>query len=90
MKKTLFFGIALMGTMLLGACHSDHAHDGHDHSAEGHNHEAEGHDHEAEADGHNHEADDHGHNAEDHAGHSGEITFTEAQAKAAGLRLVTV
>ena len=90
MKKICFFGIALMGTMLLGACHSDHAHDGHDHSAEGHNHEAEGHDHEAEADGHNHEADDHGHDAEDHAGHSGEITFTEAQAKAAGLRLVTV
>lgn len=90
MKKICFFGIALMGTMLLGACHSDHAHDGHDHSAEGHNHEAEGHDHEAEADGHNHEADDHGHNAEDHAGHSAEITFTEAQAKAAGLRLVTV
>ena len=90
MKKTLFFGIALMGTMLLGACHSDHAHDGHDHSAEGHNHEAEGHDHEAEADGHNHEADDHGHDADDHAGHSAEITFTEAQAKAAGLRLVTV
>ncbi len=90
MKKTLFFGIALMGTMLLGACHSDHAHDGHDHSAEGHNHEAEGHDHEAEADGHNHEADDHGHDAEDHAGHSAEITFTEAQAKAAGLKLVTV
>lgn len=90
MKKTLFFGIALMGTMLLGACHSDHAHDGHDHSAEGHNHEAEGHDHEAEADGHNHEADDQGHNADEHAGHSAEITFTEAQAKAAGLRLVTV
>lgn len=90
MKKTLFFGIALMGTMLLGACHSDHAHDGHDHSAEGHNHEAEGHDHEAEADGHNHEADEHGHDADDHAGHSAEITFTEAQAKAAGLRLVTV
>lgn len=90
MKKIFLFGIALMGTMLLGACHSDHAHDGHDHSAEGHNHEAEGHDHEAEADGHNHEADDHGHNAEDHAGHSAEITFTEAQAKAAGLRLVTV
>ena len=90
MKKICFFGIALMGTMLLGACHSDHAHDGHDHSAEGHNHEAEGHDHEAEADGHNHEADEHGHDADDHAGHSGEITFTEAQAKAAGLRLVTV
>lgn len=90
MKKILFFGIALMGTMLLGACHSDHAHDGHDHSAEGHNHEAEGHDHEAEADGHNHEADDHGHDADEHAGHSAEITFTEAQAKAAGLRLVTV
>lgn len=90
MKKICFFGIALMGTMLLGACHSDHAHDGHDHSAEGHNHEAEGHDHEAEADGHNHEADDHGHDADDHAGHSAEITFTEAQAKAAGLRLVTV
>ncbi len=90
MKKICFFGIALMGTMLLCACHSDHAHDGHDHSAEEHNHEAEGHDHEAEADGHNHEADDHGHNAEDHAGHSAEITFTEAQAKAAGLRLVTV
>ena len=83
MKKICFFGIALMGTMLLGACHSDHAHDGHDHSAEGHNHEAE-------ADGHNHEADDHGHDADDHAGHSAEITFTEAQAKAAGLRLVTV
>ena len=79
-----------MGTMLLGACHSDHAHDGHDHSAEGHNHEAEGHDHEAEADGHNHEADEHGHDADEHAGHSAEITFTEAQAKAAGLRLVTV
>ena len=79
-----------MGTMLLGACHSDHAHDGHDHSAEEHNHEAEGHDHEAEADGHKHEADDHGHDADDHAGHSAEITFTEAQAKAAGLRLVTV
>ena len=90
MKKICFFGIALMGTMLLGACHSDHAHDGHDHSAEEHNHEAEGHDHEAEADGHNHEADEHGHDAEDHAGHSAEITFTEAQAKAAGLRLVTV
>ena len=90
MKKICFFGIALMGTMLLGACHSDHAHDGHDHSAEGHNHEAEGHDHEAEADGHNHEVDDHGHDADDHAGHSAEITFTEAQAKAAGLRLVTV
>ena len=90
MKKICFFGIALMGTMLLGACHSDHAHDGHDHSAEGHNHEAEGHDHEAEADGHNHEADEHGHDADDHAGHSAEITFTEAQAKAAGLRLVTV
>ena len=90
MKKTLFFGIALMGTMLLGACHSDHAHDGHDHSAEEHNHEAEGHDHEAEADGHNHEAADHGHEADEHAGHSAEITFTEAQAKAAGLRLVTV
>lgn len=90
MKKIIFFGIALMGTMLLGACHSDHAHDGHDHSAEGHNHEAEGHDHEAEADGHNHEADDHGHDADEHAGHSAEITFTEAQAKAAGLRLVTV
>ena len=90
MKKTLFFGIALMGTMLLGACHSDHAHDGHDHSAEGHNHEAEDHDHEAEADGHNHEADEHGHDADEHAGHSAEITFTEAQAKAAGLRLVTV
>ena len=90
MKKICFFGIALMGTMLLGACHSDHAHDGHDHSAEEHNHEAEGHDHEAEADGHNHEADDHGHDADEHAGHSAEITFTEAQAKAAGLRLVTV
>ena len=90
MKKICFFGIALMGTMLLGACHSDHAHDGHDHSAEGHNHEAEGHDHEAEADGHNHEADEHSHDADDHAGHSAEITFTEAQAKAAGLRLVTV
>lgn len=90
MKKICFFGIALMGTMLLGACHSDHAHDGHDHSAEGHNHEAEGHDHEAEADGHNHEADEHGHDADEHAGHSAEITFTEAQAKAAGLRLVTV
>lgn len=90
MKKICFFGIALMGTMLLGACHSDHAHDGHDHSAEGHNHEAEGHDHEAEADGHNHEADEHGHDADDHAGHSAEITFTEAQAKAAGLKLVTV
>ena len=90
MKKICFFGIALMGTMLLVACHSDHAHDGHDHSAEGHNHEAEDHDHEAEADGHNHEADDHGHDADDHAGHSAEITFTEAQAKAAGLRLVTV
>ena len=90
MKKILFFGIALMGTMLLGACHSDHAHDGHDHSAEEHNHEAEGHDHEAEADGHNHEAADHGHEADEHAGHSAEITFTEAQAKAAGLRLVTV
>ena len=90
MKKICFFGIALMGTMLLGACHSDHAHDGHDHSAEEHNHEAEGHDHEAEADGHNHEAADHGHEADEHAGHSAEITFTEAQAKAAGLRLVTV
>ena len=90
MKKILFFGIALMGTMLLGACHSDHAHDGHDHSAEEHNHEAEGHDHEAEADGHNHEADEHDHDADEHAGHSAEITFTEAQAKAAGLRLVTV
>lgn len=90
MKKICFFGIALMGTMLLGACHSDHAHDGHDHSAEEHNHEAEGHNHEAEADGHNHEADEHGHDADDHAGHSAEITFTEAQAKAAGLRLVTV
>ena len=74
MKKIFFFGIALMGTMLLGACHSDHAHDGHDHSAEGHNHEA----------------DEHGHDADEHAGHSAEITFTEAQAKAAGLRLVTV
>ena len=90
MKKICFFGIALMGTMLLGACHSDHAHDGHDHSAEEHNHEAEGHDHEAEADGHNHEADEHDHDADEHAGHSAEITFTEAQAKAAGLRLVTV
>ena len=90
MKKIFFFGIALMGTMLLGACHSDHAHDGHDHSAEEHNHEAEGHDHEAEADGHNHEADEHDHDADEHAGHSAEITFTEAQAKAAGLRLVTV
>ena len=83
MKKICFFGIALMGTMLLGACHSDHAHDGHDHNAEDH-------DHEAEADGHNHEAEDHGHDADEHAGHSAEITFTEAQAKAAGLRLVTV
>lgn len=83
MKKIFFFGIALMGTMLLGACHSDHAHDGHEHSAEEHNHEAEGHDHEAEADEHDHDADE-------HAGHSAEITFTEAQAKAAGLRLVTV
>ena len=90
MKKIFFFGIAIMGTMLLGACHSDHAHDGHDHSAEEHNHEAEGHDHEAEADGHNHEADEHDHDADEHAGHSAEITFTEAQAKAAGLRLVTV
>lgn len=90
MKKIFFFGIALMGTMLLGACHSDHAHDGHDHSAEEHNHEAEGHDHEVEADGHNHEADEHDHDADEHAGHSAEITFTEAQAKAAGLRLVTV
>ena len=90
MKKIFFFGIALMGTMLLGACHSDHAHDGHDHSAEEHNPEAEGHDHEAEADGHNHEADEHDHDADEHAGHSAEITFTEAQAKAAGLRLVTV
>ena len=90
MKKIFFFGIALMGTVLLGACHSDHAHDGHDHSAEEHNHEAEGHDHEAEADGHNHEADEHDHDADEHAGHSAEITFTEAQAKAAGLRLVTV
>lgn len=90
MKKIFLFGIALMGTMLLGACHSDHAHDGHDHSAEEHNHEAEGHDHEAEADGHNHEADEHDHDADEHAGHSAEITFTEAQAKAAGLRLVTV
>lgn len=90
MKKIFFFGIALMGTMLLGACHSDHAHDGHDHSAEEHNHEAEGHDHEAEADGHSHEADEHDHDADEHAGHSAEITFTEAQAKAAGLRLVTV
>ena len=90
MKKIFFFGISLMGTMLLGACHSDHAHDGHDHSAEEHNHEAEGHDHEAEADGHNHEADEHDHDADEPAGHSAEITFTEAQAKAAGLRLVTV
>lgn len=69
--------------------------DGHDHSEnDGHNHaEGDGHDH-SEGDGHNHsEGDGHDHSnetAKSEGGHTDEIAFTKAQAKAVGLTTETV
>lgn len=63
--------------------HEHHAHDTHDHSHNHEGHSHEGHNHEAHA----HEA--HSHEAQDHV-HGEGITFTRAQAEAAGLCVETI
>lgn len=67
-------------------------HDGHDHEAEGHDHAAEADNHGHEGHDHDHEGQEKGHGAEEKQNHSheGEIAFSAAQAKAAGLAYETV
>ena len=88
MKKILLYSVAFSAAMLLSACQGGHGHDheGHNHAEEAEGHE--GHDHEGH-EGHDHE----GESAEKEAhgeGHTGEIHFSDAQAKAARLQLYEV
>ncbi|MGM9688221.1 MAG: efflux RND transporter periplasmic adaptor subunit [Alloprevotella sp.] len=90
MKPIFLFSMALTATMLFAACHNDHDHSGHDHEAEGHNHEAMGHEKQVQPQDEQVQPQEKQLGTSDHEGHEGEITFTEAQARAAGLQLLTV
>lgn len=97
--------ISVLGwTLALAGCHSGHQHDhdGHQHSHsthgehhhedhdEDHDEDHVGHDHAAEKE-HDHEEHDHDHEAAKGEAHAiDEISFSEAQAKAAGLELEIV
>ena len=90
MKTISLFSMALTAAMLLAACHDGHDHSGHDHEAEHHDHEAMGHADEVQPQDEQSQPQEKQLGTPDHESHEGEITFTEAQAKAAGLQLFTV
>lgn len=90
MKPISLFSMALTATMLLAACHDGHDHSGHDHEAEHHDHEAMGHEEQVQPQDEQSQPQEKQLGTSDHEGHEGEITFTEAQARAAGLQLFTV
>lgn len=96
MKLYLIYGLCLLafswGCNSAGKQTNEHSHE-HEQSHEGHDHDHEGHDHDHEGHDHSHEGHDHsheGHNHSDGGSHDNEILFTEAQAKASGLEVVTV
>ncbi len=86
MKKYIIYGLCFLafswGCTSAGKQNNEHSHEGHEHSHEGHNHE---HEHEEED-----EHEGHSHSHEQAGAHSDEILFSEAQAKASGLQIVTV
>ena len=90
MKTISLFSMALTAAMLLAACHDGHDHSGHDHEAEHHDHEAMGHAERVQPQDEQSQPQEKQLGTPDHESHEGEITFTEAQAKAAGLQLITV
>lgn len=87
MKLHLIYGLCLLA--FSWGCNSagkqSHEHE-HEHTHEGHDHDHEGHDHSHEGHDHSHDGHDHGHGE----AHENEILFTEAQAKASGLEIITV
>ena len=103
MKLYLIYGLCLLtfswgcnsaGKQANAHAHNpEHTHEGHDHDHEGHDHDHEGHDHDHEGHDHDHEGHDHdheGHNHDHGEAFENEIIFTEAQAKASGLEIITV
>ena len=81
MKKTLLISIVLsIGTIALFSCSGSNNHSGHNHDHSGHSHSHSGHSHSHDHSGHSH--------ANKHK--DGEIVFTEAQAKEAGVRVEAI
>ena len=81
--KYLIIAIISIATALFFSCSNEHDHSGHNHS-HGHSHDHSGHNHS----GHNHDHSEHNHGGSQSEKHKdGEIVFTNAQAKEAGVQI---
>lgn len=90
---SLAITLSLAVAGLFASCGSDTAHDheGHSHSHEEHDHAHEGHSHEDhDHDGHDHDGHEDGDHDGEGKGHSDEIIFPAAKAKAAGVEVSVI